>query len=169
MKILLLSLVTFLSVGALANDLAETHQRLCSSEAVKSQMGGNGVCRIVIGTSKPTEKTGSCTGKFRGVMPCQVDFNASENTATIHLVCGFDPKNPALDQVIEAGNYEYSVAAVVTKSDDTQVIVNDEGNHSILESGMMSIVLSKYDEGTSAIISLNMQTGPEELHEVECK
>jgi hypothetical protein len=161
--------VTILSVTASASDLAETHQRLCSSKAVKSEIGENGACRIVIGASKPANKAGSCIGKFRGVMPCQVDFMTSEKTAAIHLVCGFDPKSPAFDQVIEAGNFDYSVVALVTKSDDTQVMINDEGSHSILESDMMSIILSKYDEETSAIISLNMKTGPEELLEVECK
>jgi hypothetical protein len=156
-------------MAASAADLAETHQRLCTSEAVKSEVGENGACRIVIGTSKALDKAGSCAGKFRGVMPCQVDFTTTGKTAAIHLVCGFDPQNPALDQVVEASAFDYNVAAVVTKSDDTQVIINDVGNHSILESGMMSIILSKYDEETSATISLNMQSGPEELLEVDCK
>jgi hypothetical protein len=156
-------------MAASASDLAETHQRLCSSEAVKSEIGETGTCRIVIGASESIEKAGSCTGKFRGVMPCQVDFMTTDKVATIHLVCGFDPQNPALDQVIEAGNFDYNVVAVVTKSDDTQVLINDEGIHSILESGMMSIVLSKYDQVTSATVSLNMKTGPEELVEVVCK
>lgn len=169
MKILLISLATLLSMAALAGDLAEAHQRLCTSEAVKSEMGENGVCRIVIGASKSIERAGSCTGKFRGVMPCLVDFTTTDKTAAIHLVCGFDPQNPALDQVVEASTLDYNVAAVVTKSDGTQVIINDMGIHSILESGMMSIILSKYDEQTFANISLNMKTGPEELLEVECK
>ena len=156
-------------MAASSGDLAESHQKLCSSEAVKSQMGEKGDCRILIGTSRPTDKAGSCTGKFRGVMPCQVDFRTTDKTATIHLVCGFDPQNPALDQMVEASTFDYNVSAIVTKSDDSQMIINDIGIHSILDSGMMSIILSKYDEETSANISLNMQTGPEELLDVECK
>lgn len=169
MKILLLSLATLLSMTAAAGDTAETHQRLCSSEAVMSEMGPNGSCRIVLGSSKSIANAGRCTGKFRGVMPCQVDFSTNAGAANIHLFCGFDPQSPALDQVIQASSYSYNVSALVTKADDSQVVINDTGKHSILESGIMSMILSKYDEVTSAKIILNMKTGAEELQQVECK
>jgi len=71
--------------------------------------------------------------------------------------------------VIEASAVSYKVAAIVTKADNSQVVISDAGEHGILESGMLNITVSKYESTTSASISLNMKTGPEELTDVVCQ
>lgn len=162
-------MLSLLSFEALAIDLAETHQALCSSDEVKSQMGKTDTCRIVIATSKAEEIEGTCTGKFRGVMPCTAAFAAGSGGAGVHLICGFDQANPALDQGMEAELAAYKVAAVVSGLNGSQLVINDRGEHGILDSGMMSIMLSKYESVTTARISLNLQSGAEELTDVVCK
>lgn len=170
MKILLLSLLSLVSFAASAIDLAETHQALCSSEEVQSQMGKTDTCRIVIATSKAKEIEGVCTGKFRGVMPCTAAFAANDTGAAgIHLICGFDSANPALDQGVDAELSAYKVAAVVSGPNGSQVVVADKGDHGIIDSGMMSIMLSKYGSTTTARISLNLKDGSEELTDVVCQ
>lgn len=168
MKTLIISAVALLSLNTFARDLAEKHDTFCESEEVKAVKGEKGLCRILIAPTPAKPTQGACVGLFKGSLPCSVLYASMEDGAAMQLVCG-DAKNPAIDQMMGAKAASYSVSAIVTKEDGTDVILQDTGAHTVFDGGLVSLSLSKYDEKTSVEISVNLRSGIVELTNVVCR
>ena len=168
MKTLILSALALMSLNSFARDLAEKHSTICESEEVKAIQGEKGSCRILITPSKALESGGTCVGLFKGSLPCAVVYASMAEGAAMQLVCG-DPANPAIDQMMGAKAANYTVSAIVTKADGTDVIVEDPGLHTVFEAGLVSLSLSKYEDKKTAEISINLRTGAVNLTNVTCK
>lgn len=168
MKFLIASALAIFSLQALALDLGEKHAVFCSSAEVSSQKDQTDSCRITLGLLNATSLQGTCTGKFMDVIPCATLYVASAQGAAMQIICGADPQNPLLDQVVEAKPLSYNIAAVVSKADGSEVVVNDPALHTIFESSMMTLTLSKTQSAISGSVTLNMQSGEVQLTEVTC-
>ena len=168
MKTLILLSLALLSLNSFAFDLALDHQALCESSEAKTLIGANGSCRIVFGTAKASDTQGVCIGKFRNAMPCRVTYLATADMNGLQVICGTDAQNPALNQTVRAQASSYTVAAVINKEDQSQVVINDKSANIVLDSSALSVVLSKQQAITKARIFLNLKSGPEELNSVQC-
>jgi hypothetical protein len=168
LKILIISAVALLSFNTFARDMTEKHESFCETEEVKAVKGEKGSCRILLAPEPAQPGQGVCVGLFKGAIPCSVVYAFMKEGAAMQLVCG-DAKNPAIDQMMGAKAAGYSVSAIVTKEDGTDIILQDKGTHSVFEAGLVSLSLSKYDEKTSAEISINLRTGIAELTNVVCR
>lgn len=168
MKTFIFFSLALLSLNSFALDLALEHQSLCESAEVKSMMGSKGACRIVFGTAQASEAQGVCLGKFRNAMPCRVTFLASAEMTGLQIICGTDFQKPALNQTVRAAASSYTVAAVINKENQSQVVINEKGSNTVLDSTVLSLVLSKQESITKGRIILNLKSGPEELSEVQC-
>jgi hypothetical protein len=167
-KTLILLSLALLSLNSFALDLAFEHQALCESAEAKTLIGANGSCRIVFGTAQASETQGVCIGKFRNAMPCRVTYLATADMNGLQIICGTDAQNPALNQTVRAQASSYTVAAVINKEDQSQVVINDKSANIVLDSSALSVVLSKQQAITKARIFLNLKSGPEELNSVQC-
>jgi hypothetical protein len=165
-KTLILSFIAILSTNALALDLAVKHESLCSSPAVKSEMGALGSCRIVVDLAPSEATTGSCTGKVFSAVPCSIAYSATEEGTNLRIKCGSSAEAP---MKIEAESLGYTVSAVVTKEDQTETIITDPAQYSYFESSLLSLALTKTELLTDAAITLNLKSGPTNLTEIVCK
>jgi hypothetical protein len=164
-----LKLFLYLSLSLLAfKSLASGGETICSSEEAISQVGTSGSCRLIVGSQKVQELAGTCTGKFRGVLPCQATYNIKTDGSTVQLLCGIPGEKPALNLVLNGSVAAYRASAIITKEDSTNVIINDSTIHTIFESGSFNMDLSNNETQRIANITLSLKTGPEVLTDVTC-
>ncbi len=169
MKILMLLSLCFLSAQAFALDIGEESQAFCDSDQVKAQMGQKSSCRIVIGHRAAKENQGICVGVFKAAMKCQVIYVVNKQGSGMEIKCGTDLANPVLDQTIGATAQDYTVAAVVTRDNQSKVVMNKSGAHSLIEAGMVTLLTSSDEGQKEGRIILNLKTGPSELTNVQCQ
>lgn len=165
---MILPVLALFSLNSFALDLAEKHQSLCESAEVKEIIGEKGSCRIAISLSDVGDKQGVCIGKYMGVLPCSAIYISMPDVAGIKLVCG-DPEKPALDQIVAAQAKNYTVAAVVTKENAQETVINDPAIYTYFDSNLVKVVLSESESLASGTITLNLQTGPVDLSDVKCQ
>ena len=161
-------MLCLVSLHTQAQDLSQEHEKICSRTDVVKLMGPKGSCRMLIASQKAQETQGVCQGVFGRSMICRVTYIISENATGMQLLCGKDLQKPEVQQIVGAKADAHTVSAIVTKEDGTQVIVNDEKTNTILESNLMTLILSKTGEVTQGQIFVNLKTGPAPLNQVQC-
>lgn len=166
MKTIIYSLLAILSANAMAMDLAEKHESMCSRSEAKTEMGDTGSCRIVVALAPVEDSIGTCVGKIFSTIPCQIDYSSSENGANLRVKCGTSAEAPLQ---VPAESLAYTVSAVVTKQDNSETVITDSTNYSYFESSIVSLVLSKTELSAAASITLNLKSGPIELTDVVCQ
>lgn len=144
-------------------DLAQRHMVNCESEEVKSLMGDNGSCRLLI-KSKPLLHKGSCTGLLQQTLPCTV-FLLSDGTQTeMGLRCGFDPEKPMIADDSLAEAIQYKVLAVVESNDGKQILQQDTATYKAFLGNNVEVYMSE----KGAEVNLNTEIGILKLSQVSC-
>lgn len=164
MKHFLVAAFALLVSSVALADLAERHQKNCETDEVKSLVGQNGSCRIVI-AQKKLEKRGLCFGIFMGSLPCYVSYLSVKEGAAMNLTCGTDIDNPTINQDMAAEAAAYDVATLISTNDGKTVVKNDASDYSIVASNMLSI----FPAATNPEIVINLQSGPVSLTDVVCQ
>jgi hypothetical protein len=150
----------FLSLStAFAQELK--HEAFCNSQNVKSMKGEKGLCSLVFTLNKATAQVASvkCTGIFMNVIPCTVTFKMG-NYSTAQYACGTDPLKPTVKQVFVPEITSYSVAALITRENHEQDLVNDPTDYTNISGNTMKIdIENRVTDGVqkqSIAISLKM-------------
>jgi len=168
LKKLIFSLLCLVSLHTEAQDLSQEHEKICSRADVVKLMGPKGSCRMLITSENKTETQGVCQGIFGRSMLCRATYLISEEATGIQLICGQNLQKPEIQQVVAAKADLHTVSAIVTQEDGTQAIVTDEKMNTILESNLMTVIVSKKGEETQGQVFLNLKSGPVALRQVQC-
>lgn len=128
MKSLSLVILMSLSFSVFAQELK--HEAFCKSEDVKSAQGENGQCSLVFTLNKAAPQSiVKCSGTLMNVIPCSVTFTIGMFSTSATYTCGADPLKPLMKQTITPEVTAYNVAAVVTRENQEQEIVNDPSSY----------------------------------------
>ncbi len=168
MKKLIFSLLCIVSLHSEAQDLSQEHEKICSRPDVVKLMGPKGSCRMLIASENKSETQGVCQGIFGRSMICRVTYLISEEATGMQLICGQNLQKPEVQQVVAAKADIHTVSAIVTQEDGSQKIVTDDKVSTVLESNLMTVILSKKEDESKGQIFLNLKTGPVALTQVQC-
>lgn len=175
MKIHLIALFSLLSLSFVAQaNKAQDHEAFCDSEEVKAIKGEKGSCRILIDlNSTSSDKPLFCGGVFMKALPCMTMFFSFGNEAGLKLTCGPDKEHPVIDTVLPAKASAYSVSALITKEDGSEVLVTDSKKYMSIESDAVIINMTtetKAEVATnSASMAIMTRMGIQELTDVICQ
>jgi hypothetical protein len=161
-------LLCIVSLHSEAQDLSQEHEKICSRPDVVKLMGPKGSCRMLISSENKAEAQGVCQGIFGRSMICRVTYLISEEATGMQLICGQNLQKPEVQQVVAAKADIHTVSAIVTQEDGSQKIVTDDKVSTVLESNLMTVILSKKEDESKGQIFLNLKTGPVALTQVQC-
>ncbi len=149
--------------------ILQSFQKECETSEVKSMIGENGSCRVIIAPQKlQSPKKGVCIGTFKNVLPCVINYFSTNGVGAIGLTCGTDPENPSIDQEFRAEAVNFSVATLINTAAGNDIVIEDKMNYMSLTSRMVEVFVTESATEAKAKITLKLGSLDSDLSDVTC-